>query len=186
MVVPTYVLIRVLGPPLQRVTRGRQERLAQVNSHLEEMVIAHPMVQIFNLQRFMRRRMSPEVHEFRRVEIRGDFLRAVFEEASDIADLLHFRLVLPDRLGPGARHLGPGRRGGHRHDHDRHGHRLQQPDGPLRRADPPPRHHLSAIAVAAARLRRIEEVLSQEPRGSGHAGGTAEPPAVREGIAYEG
>ena len=89
----TSCIGRALGPRLQRVTRGRQERLAQVNSHLEEMVIAHPIIQIFNLQRFMRRRLSPEIHEFRRVEIRGDFLRAVFEEASDIADLLSLRLV---------------------------------------------------------------------------------------------
>jgi len=64
LIVPLYWLIgRWLGPSLQTVNRGRQERLAQVNSHLEEMVIAHPVVQIFNLQKYMWRRSSPEIHE---------------------------------------------------------------------------------------------------------------------------
>ena len=188
VVVPTYVLIgKLLGPPLQRVTRGRQERLAQVNSHLEEMVIAHPVIQIFNLQRFMRQRMSPEVHEFRRVEIRGDFLRAVFEEASDIADLLHFRLVL--LIGsvlvlatwdPAvAAIIGTTTVGTVVGFNNLMGRFVA------------PIHRLgiiySAIAVAAAALRRIEEVLSQEPEDLGvPVGGTADPPAVREGIVYQG
>jgi ATP-binding cassette subfamily B protein len=188
IVVPTYILIgRLLGPPLQRVTRGRQERLAQVNSHLEEMVIAHPVIQIFNLQRFMRRRMSPEVHEFRRVEIRGDFLRAVFEEASDIADLLHFRLVL--LIGSVlvlatydpvvAAIIGTTTIGTVVGFNNLMGRFVS------------PIHRLgiiySAIAVAAAALRRIEEVLHQEPEDLGvPVGGTAEPPVVREGINYEG
>jgi ABC-type multidrug transport system fused ATPase/permease subunit len=188
IVVPTYIMIgRLLGPPLQRVTRGRQERLAQVNSHLEEMVIAHPVIQIFNLQRFMRRRLSPEVHEFRRVEIRGDFLRAVFEEASDIADLLHFRLVL--LIGsvlvlatwdPAvAAIIGTTTIGTVVGFNNLMGRFVS------------PIHRLgiiySAIAVAAAALRRIEEVLRQEPEDLGvPSGGTPEAPAVRQGIAYEG
>ena len=188
VVVPTYLLIgRILGPPLQRVTRGRQERLAQVNSHLEEMVIAHPVIQIFNLQRFMRRRMAPEVHEFRRVEIRGDFLRAVFEEAADIADLLHFRLVL--LIGSilvlatwdpvVAAIIGTTTIGTVVGFNNLMGRFVS------------PIHRLgivySAIAVAAAALRRIEEVLVQEPEDLGvPVGGTDEPPAVREGITYEG
>lgn len=188
MVVPTYILIgRSLGPPLQRVTRGRQERLAQINSHIEEMVIAHPVIQIFNLQHFMRRRMSPEVHEFRRVEIRGDFLRAVFEEASDIADLLHFRLVLLigsilvlATYDPAvAAIIGTTTVGTVVGFNNLMGRFVS------------PIHRLgivySAIAVAAAALRRIEDVLQQQPEDlSVPAGGTAEPPAVREGIAYEG
>ena len=188
IVVPTYIVIgKLLGPPLQRVTRGRQERLAQINSHLEEMVIAHPVIQIFNLQRFMRRRASPEIQEFRRVEIRGDFLRAVFEEAADIADLLHFRLVL--LIGSvlvlatwdpavaaitGTTTIG-----------------TVVGFNNLMGRFVSPIHRLgiiySAIAVAAAALRRIEEVLHQEPEDLGvPAGGTAEPPVVREGITYEG
>ena len=188
IVVPTYILIgRLLGPPLQRVTRGRQERLAQVNSHIEEMVIAHPVIQIFNLQRFMRRRLSPEVHEFRRVEIRGDFLRAVFEEASDIADLLHFRLVL--LIGSVlvlatwdpvvAAIIGTTTVGTVVGFNNLMGRFVN------------PIHRLgviySAIAVAAAALRRIEEVLVQEPEDLGvPVGGVADPPVVREGIVYEG
>jgi ATP-binding cassette, subfamily B, bacterial len=188
VVVPTYLMIgKVLGPKLQRVTRGRQERLAQVNSHLEEMVIAHPVIQIFNLQRFMRRRMNPEVEEFRRVEIRGDFLRAVFEEASDIADLLHFRLVL--MIGSvlvlanydpvvaaitGTTTIG-----------------TVIGFNNLMARFVNPIHRLgilySGMAVAAAALRRIEEVLVQEPEDHGvPIGGTTEAPVVREGIAYEG
>jgi ABC-type multidrug transport system fused ATPase/permease subunit len=188
IVVPTYILIgRLLGPPLQRVTRGRQERLAQVNSHLEEMVIAHPVIQIFNLQRFMRRRLSPEVHEFRRVEIRGDFLRAVFEEASDIADLLHFRLVLLvgsvlvlATWDPAvAAIIGTTTVGTVVGFNNLMGRFVN------------PIHRLgiiySAIAVAAAALRRVEEVLVQEPEDLGvPVGGSAAPPAVREGITYEG
>jgi ABC-type multidrug transport system fused ATPase/permease subunit len=151
------------------------------------MVIAHPVIQIFNLQRFMRRRMNPEVEEFRRVEIRGDFLRAVFEEASDIADLLHFRLVL--MIGSilvlatydpvvaaitGTTTVG-----------------TVVGFNNLMGRFVNPIHRLgiiySAIAVAAAALRRIEEVLAQEPEDHGiPVGGTAESPAVREGITYEG
>ena len=188
IIVPTYLMIgRILGPPLQRVTRGRQERLAQVNSHLEEMVIAHPVIQIFNLQRFMRRRTSPEVHEFRRVEIRGDFLRAIFEEASDIADLLHFRLVMLvgsilvlATWDPAvAAIIGTTTIGTVVGFNNLMGRFVN------------PIHRLgivySAIAVAAAALRRIEEVLHQEPEDLGTpVGGTDDPPAVREGIVYEG
>jgi ABC-type multidrug transport system fused ATPase/permease subunit len=188
VVVPTYILIgNILGGPLQRVTRGRQERLAQVNSHLEELVVAHPVIQIFNLQRFMRRRLSPEIHEFRRVEIRGDFLRAVFAEASDIADLLHFRLVLLigsilvlAAYDPAvAAVIGTTTVG------------TVVGFNTLMGRFVSPIHKLgivySAIAVAAAALRRIEDVLGQEPENLGvPANGTDQPPALREGITYEG
>ncbi len=187
IVIPTYIMIgRTLGPPLQRVTRGRQERLAQVNSHLEELVIAHPVIQIFNLQRYMRRRMSPEVHEFRRVEIKGDFLRAVFEEASDIADLLHFRLVLfigsilvLAAYDPAvAAIIGTTTVGTVVGFNNLMGRFVS------------PVHRLglvySGVAVAAAALRRIEEVLHQEPEDLGTPlAGSAEPPAVSESVSYD-
>ena len=188
VVVPTYIFIgRILGAPLQRVTRGRQERLAQVNSHLEEMVLAHPVVQIFNLQQFMRRRLTPEIHEFRRVEIRADFLRAVFAEAADVADLLNTRLVLLvgsilvlATYDPAvAAVIGSITTG------------TMVAFVNLTGRFVSPIHRLgivySAIAVAAPVLRRIEDVLSQEPENLAvPENGTAEPPAVREGIAYEG
>jgi ABC-type multidrug transport system fused ATPase/permease subunit len=187
VVVPTYIMIgRILGPPLQRVTRGQQERLAQVNSHMEEMVLAHPVIQIFNLQRFIRRRISPEIHEFRRIAIRGDFLRAIFEEASDIADLLHFRLVLLigavlvlaafDPMVSAV--IGTTTIGTVVGFNNLMGRFVN------------PVHKLgivySAVAVAAAALRRIEEVLQHPPEKlEVPEGGTAEPPAVREGIVYD-
>jgi ABC-type multidrug transport system fused ATPase/permease subunit len=188
LIVPGYIAIsRALGPPLQRITRSRQERLAQINSHLEEMVIAHPIIQIFNLQRFMRRRASPEIYEYRRVEIRGDFLRAVFEEASDIADLVATRLVwwiggilVLAQFDPtvaawtGTVTIG-----------------TVVGFNTLMGRFVLPIHRLaniySAIAVAAAALRRVEEVLNAEPEDMGVPdGGSAEPPVVREGITYAG
>jgi ABC-type multidrug transport system fused ATPase/permease subunit len=131
--------------------------------------------------------MSPEIHEFRRVEIRGDFLRAVFAEASDIADLLHFRLVLLigsilvlATYDPAvAAVIGTTTVG------------TVVGFNTLMGRFVNPIHRLgivyAAIAIAAAALRRIEDVLQQEPEDLGvPANGTAEPPAVRESIAYEG
>ncbi|MGE3267371.1 MAG: ABC transporter ATP-binding protein [Chloroflexota bacterium] len=186
-IVPVYVLIaKLIGPPLQRATRGRQERLAQVNSHLEEMVIAHPVVQIFNLQRFMRTRMNPEVHEFRRVEIRGDFLRSVFEQASDIADLIEVRavylvgaiLILAANDPSVASVIGFTTVGTLIGFNALMGRFVR------------PIHSIgnlySGVAVAAAALRRVENVLSQEPENLGTPlGGSSTPPAVRQGIRYE-
>lgn len=185
--VPTYILIgKLIGPPLQRVTRGRQERLAQINSHLEEMVIAHPVIQIFNLQRFMRVRVNPEIHEFRRVEIRGDFLRGVFEQASDVADLVDTRLVLlvgailvlaqfDPSVSAVIGFLTIGTVIGFTN---------------LMGRFITPIHRIgtlySGVAVAAAALRRIENVLQQEPENLAvPPGGAGAPPAVSKGITYE-
>ncbi|MCC7372055.1 MAG: ABC transporter ATP-binding protein [Chloroflexi bacterium] len=186
-ILPVYVLIaKIIGPPLQRVTRGRQERLAQINTHLEEMVIAHPVIQIFNLQRFMRARMNPEVHEFRRVEIRGDFLRSVFEQASDVADLLDIRVVLfvgsilvlaqNDQAVSGI--IGAITVGTMIAFSNLMGRFVR------------PIHSIgnlyAGVAVAAAALRRIENVLQQQPEDLGTPiGGTDQPPAVAQGIRYE-
>ncbi|MDP8924804.1 MAG: ABC transporter ATP-binding protein/permease [Chloroflexota bacterium] len=188
MIVPLYVVIsRSLGPMIQRANRGRQERIAQINAHIEEMVVAHPIIQIFNLQRYMRHRMHPEIHEFRRVEIRSDFLRGVFEEASDITDLIYSRFIylmaaililaaydpaVSGVIGSitvgtlvgfsalmGGRFITPV-------------HRLA--------------NIYASVAVAAAALRRIEEVFRAEPEHLGvPPGGTAEPPAVRDKITIE-
>ncbi|MCC6178768.1 MAG: ABC transporter ATP-binding protein [Chloroflexi bacterium] len=187
VVVPSYIGIsRLLGPPIQRANRGRQERLAQINSHLEEMVIAHPIVQIFNLQRFLRHRVHPEIHEFRRVEIRSDFLRSIFEEASDIADLVHVRLVLliggvlvlaqydPNVAAViGATTIG-----------------TVVGFNTLMGRFVLPVHRLAniyaSVAIAAAALRRIEEVLKQDSEPYAvPAGGEPEPPAVREGVSIQ-
>jgi ABC-type multidrug transport system fused ATPase/permease subunit len=44
----------------------------------------------------------------------------------------------------------------------------------------------SAVAVAAAALRRVDDVLNQEPENFDvPAGGTAEPPTLKEGITYD-
>ena len=186
-VVPTYVIIsKLLGPPLQRVTRGRQERLAQINSHLEEMVMAHSVIQIFNLQRFMRRRTSPEIHEFRRVEIKGDFLRAVFTEASDIADLVSGRLVwlaggllVLSQFDPGARAIVGVMTVG-----------TVVGFSNLMGRFVLPIHRMGSIyasvAIAAAALRRIEEVLTQPLEDlSVPVGGTDEAPVVAESLTIE-
>jgi ABC-type multidrug transport system fused ATPase/permease subunit len=188
VIVPVYISIsRLLGPRLQRVTRSRNERLAQVNSHLEELVIAHPMIQIFNLQRFMRRRMEPEIREFRRVEIRGDFLRAVFEEASDIADLLSTRLVwlvgaalVLAQFDPAAQAIvGPMTIGTVVGFNTLMGRFIL------------PVHRLaniySSVAVAAASLRRIEDVMTQPMEDLGpYLSGTARGPAPTNGTVRHG
>jgi len=184
VIVPVYIVIsRWLGPPLQRVTRSRNERLAQVNSHLEEMVISHPIIQVFNLQRFMRRRLGPEIHEFRRVEIKGDFLRAVFEEASDIADLLSTRLVwlmggvlVLAQFDPSTQAIvGPMTVG------------TVVGFNNLMSRFVLPVHRLAniyaAVAVAGAALRRIEDVLTQPIEDlSAPANGATPRPTVERAI----
>jgi ABC-type multidrug transport system fused ATPase/permease subunit len=187
LVVPAYILIsRGIGPPIQRVNRGRQERLAQINSHLEEMVVSHPAVLIFNLQRFMRRRTSPEIHEFRRIEIKSDFLGAVFTEASDIADLVASRIVwlvggalVLAQFDPSAKAMvgviTVGTVVGFSN---------------LMGRFVTPIHRMGSIyasvAIAAASLRRIEEILNQLPENLDvPVDGTDEPPAVSEGLSME-
>ena len=187
VVLPTYIaLSRTLGPIIQRATRGRQERLAQINGHIQEVIFAHPIIQLFNLQHYLRRRMTPEIHEFRRVEIKADFLRAVFEEISDIADLITSRmvwtigavLVLASYDRTVAAVIGSTTIG------TVVGFNL------LMSRFLPSIHRLAnsyaSVAVAAASLRRVEEVLKQEPESLDvPANGTAEPPAVRHGIDIE-
>ena len=188
VVVPMYLYIwRVLGPAIQRINRSRQERLAQVNSHLEEIVVAHQVIQIFNLQRFFRRRLEPEIHEFRRVEIRSDFLTAVFREAADVADLLNSRLVFlvgsilvlaaydPSVQGViGSITVG-----------------TVVGFSSLMGRFINPIHNIGTLyslnAVAAAALRRVEDVLSQETEMLDvPEGGAPDAPGVRESITYEG
>jgi hypothetical protein len=169
LIVPIYVAIsRSLGPMIQRANRGRQERLAQINSHIEEMVVAHPIIQINNLQGYVRRRMHPEIHEFRRVEIRSDFLRGVFEEASDITDLIYSRVIYLagavlilatyDAVVQGT--LGSITTG-----------ILVAFAGLMTSRFIIPVHRLATIyagvAVAAAALRRVENVMSMEPEDLG-------------------
>ena len=188
IIVPVYLVItRSLGPMIQRANRSRQERLAQLNSHIEEMVYAHPIVQIFNLQGFFLRRLDPEVHQFRRVEIRSDFLRAVFEEVNDLADLAVSRvvwisggvLVLASYDPAVSAIIGSTTVG------------TVLGFSALMGRFINPIHRLAniyaSVAVAAAPLRRVEEVLQQEPeKMEAPANGTPEPPSVREGISIEG
>ncbi len=188
LIVPSYFAIgRSLGPRIQRVNRGRQERLAQINSHIGELIYAHPMIKIFNLQDYVRRRMRPEIHEFRRVEIRTDFLRAIFNEVSDIADMISTKLVwvfgsvlvLASYDPPMAAIIGTTTIG------------TVPAYNTLMGRFVLPIHRLASIyaniAYAAAALRRIEEILRQEPENMATpANGTAEPPAVRDTVAIEG
>jgi ATP-binding cassette, subfamily B, bacterial len=187
IIIPIYITVsRWLGPVIQRARRGRQERLAQINSHIEEMIYAHPMIQIFNLQPQVRRRMYPEIHEFRRIEIRSDFLRAIFEEVNDIVDAIQTKIVLlagtilvlatyDPAVAAVIGSVSVGTVVGF--------------NGLMSRFILPI-HRLAniyaSVAVAGAYLRRIEEVLQQEPeRMDVPENGTAAPPAVREGIAIE-
>ncbi|MFN8526286.1 MAG: ABC transporter ATP-binding protein [Chloroflexota bacterium] len=188
IVVPIYVFIsRSIGPRIQSANRGRQERLAQINGHIGEMIYAHPIIQIFNLQSYFRRWLHPEIHEFRRVEIRSDFLRAVFEEISDIADAVQGKLVWTLGLilvlasfDPAvAVVIGSTTVG------------TVVAFNTLMGRFVVPVHRLANryanIAVAAAAMRRIEEILKQSPEDMGvPANGTAEAPAVGQGITIEG
>ncbi|HEX3247189.1 MAG TPA: ABC transporter ATP-binding protein [Chloroflexota bacterium] len=91
---PLYVAIAAwLGPKLQRATRTRQERLAQLNSDLKQMVDAHPLIQIGNLQRFLRRRSEPGIEHSRRIEIRTDFYTGLFAETLSMVDQFFAKLV---------------------------------------------------------------------------------------------
>ena len=185
--VPFYVVVsRWLGPMIQRATRSRQERLAQLNSTIEEMIYAHPVIQIFNLHSPIKRSMAPKVREFRRVEIRADFLRAVFEEVNDLTDLVVIRivticgaiLVLAAYDPSVAAVIGFTTVGTIIGFSQLMGRFIS------------PIHRLAniyaSVSVAGARLRRVEEVLHQAPEDLGvPPGGTAEPPAVREGIRIE-
>jgi ATP-binding cassette subfamily B protein len=91
---PLYVATAAwLGPKLQRATRARQERLAQLNSDLKQMVDAHPLIQIGNLQHFLRRRSEPGIEHSRRVEIRSDFYTGLFAETLSLVDQFFQKLV---------------------------------------------------------------------------------------------
>ncbi len=91
---PLYIAIAAwLGPKLQRATRARQERLAQLNADLKQMVDAHPLIQIGNLQRFLRRRSEPGIEHSRRVEIRSDFYTGLFAETLQLVDQFFGKLV---------------------------------------------------------------------------------------------
>ena len=91
---PLYIAIAAwLGPKLQRATRARQERLAQLNADLKQMVDAHPLIQIGNLQRFLRRRSEPGIEHSRRVEIRSDFYTGLFAETLQMVDQFFGKLV---------------------------------------------------------------------------------------------
>ena len=187
LLLPMYfVIVRRLGPAIQRASRGRQERLAQINSHIGELIYAHPMVQIFNLQRHLHRRMRPEIHEFRRVEIRADFLRGIFNEITDIADILLVRLTMLCGAVLVLASYDP---------------EVQSAIGSasigtlvgffaLTGRFITPLDRLSdiygGVAYAGAALRRVEEVLHQPAEDMAvPPNGTAEPPAVREGISIE-
>lgn len=92
---PLYFFIAGwLGPKLQAATRTRQERLAQLNSDLKQMVDAHPLIQIGNLQHFLRRRAEPGIEHSRRVEIRSDFYTGLFAETVGITDQFFQKSVL--------------------------------------------------------------------------------------------
>jgi ABC-type multidrug transport system fused ATPase/permease subunit len=186
-VVPAYVIIsRSIGPSIQRVNRGRQERLAQINSHLEEMVMAHSVIQIFNLQHFMRRRTSPEIHEFRRIEIKGDFLSAVFTEASDIADLVASRVVwlaggllVLAQFDPTAKAIVGVMTIGTVVGFSNLMGRFVSPIHNMGRV-------YASVAIAAASLRRIEEILKQAPENlDTPVGGTDQPPVLLDGLTME-
>jgi ABC-type multidrug transport system fused ATPase/permease subunit len=175
-----------MGPKIQRAHRGRQERIAQINGHIQEMIFAHPMIQIFNLQNHIRRKMFPEIHEFRRVEIRSDFLRAIFEEVSDLGDLFSTKLVLIAggilalaAFDPAVSAVIGSISVGTIIGFNALMGRFVQPVHRLANI-------YASVAYAAAALRRIEEVLSQETEPMGTPpNGTAEPPAIREGIVIE-
>ncbi|MFN0069935.1 MAG: ABC transporter transmembrane domain-containing protein [Chloroflexota bacterium] len=94
-VAPLYILIAAwLGPKLQSAIRTRQERLAQLNADLKQMVDAHPLIQIGNLQHFLRRRAEPGIEHSRRVEIRSDFYTGLFAETVTIIDQFFQKCVL--------------------------------------------------------------------------------------------
>ncbi len=188
LLVPFYVvLIRWFGPWIQRTSRGRQERLAQMNGHISEMIYAHPMIQIFNLQPHIRRRMEPEIHEFRRVEVRSDFLLKVFDEVTDIADILLVRLVWVCAAILVLAAFDPA---------------VSSVIGSITIGTIIgfsalmgrfilPMERLSAIyasiTYAGAALRRVEEVLQQPTEDlTVPSSGITEPPAVRESISLEG
>jgi ABC-type multidrug transport system fused ATPase/permease subunit len=184
IIVPAYVILsRWLGPRIQFANRGRQERLAQINGHIAEIIYAHPMIQIFNLQERLRRWMHPEIHEFRRVEIRSDFLRAIFNEMSDITDLISVRLVLLvgsilvlASYDPAvAAVIGSATTGTVVGFNAAMGRFIN------------PIHRMASIyanvSIAAAALRRVQEILSEKPEDMRTpAGGTDVPPAVHQGI----
>lgn len=85
--IPLYVSIAAwLGPKLQAAIRARQERLAVLNADLKQMVDAHPLIQIGNLQHFLRRRAEPAIEHSRKVEIKSDFYTGMFSETVGITN----------------------------------------------------------------------------------------------------
>jgi ABC-type multidrug transport system fused ATPase/permease subunit len=94
-VAPLYLVIAAwLGPKLQAAIRARQERMAQLNSDLKQMVDAHPLIQIGNLQGFLGHRARPGIEHSRVVEIRSDFYTGLFAETVTIVDQFFQKCVL--------------------------------------------------------------------------------------------
>ena len=177
VIVPIYIYAsRKLGPAIQTATRTRQERLAGLNANFEEMLFGHTLIKTYGLGGPLLGRFLPKIGEYRKVAIWADFLRSIYREALGVVDNVQTKLVLA--LGGVLVILGQITLGTVVSFMGLAGRFLI------------PLHGLSqryvAVAVAAASLRRIEEVL-REPMEMMDVppGGSFAPEGVREGIAFE-
>ena len=178
LIIPTYLAInRKFGPTIQVASRARQERLAQLNANLEEMLFGHSLVKAYGLGGSLMSRFRPKITEYRKVAIWADFLRAIYKEVIGIAENLQTKLVL--LVGGSLAIFGFITTGTIVGFNALAGRFIN------------PLHNLgliyAGVSVASASLRRVEEIL-REPMEvmDTPSGGTYAPDGVHEAVTFEG
>jgi ABC-type multidrug transport system fused ATPase/permease subunit len=177
LIVPIYVLAsRKMGPAIQVTNRARQERLSQLNSNLEEMLFGHNLVKAYGLGGHLMQRFRPKIYEYRKVAIWSDFIRLLYAELISTVDNVQTKLVFA--VGGTLVVFGMMTTGVLVGFNTLMGRFLR------------PLHAFSSIyakvAVAAASLRRVEEIL-REPMElmDTPPGGSYAPDGVRDAITFD-
>ena len=79
-IIPVYVAsARKLGPAIQVASRSRQERLAQLNSQLEEMLFGSALIKAYSLGDHMLNRFRPKIQEHRKLATQSGAVHPVEE-----------------------------------------------------------------------------------------------------------
>lgn len=177
IIVPVYIgATRRLGPAIQSASRARQERLAQLNANLEEMLFGNAVIKSYGLGGYLMTAFRPKIQEFRKVAIWTDFLRQVFRQFVNTVDNITTKLVWG--FGGTLIVLGTMSLGTLTGFNVLMGRFI----GPLNSLS----NFYAGISIAAASLRRIEEVfrepmeLMDVPPGGAYA-----PDGVHDAIAFE-
>ncbi|MCC7105163.1 MAG: ATP-binding cassette domain-containing protein [Chloroflexi bacterium] len=177
IVVPVYIFAgRWLGLNLQKAARERQERLAQLNAHLEEMLYGHSLIKIYNLRYHVNRYFKPEIGQYRKVAIWVQYLQSLYAQTLQVVDNFQTKLVigfggflaLNEIITPGTVFSFNGL--------------VSRFLYPLGRYS----NIYASISQSAASMRRLQEIMREPPeRLETPPGGREAPGDVRQGISFE-